>query len=550
MSLKGKDLVVIDGFSVRQSQLVTLLAQGKSNKEIADELKISYGTVKQHLVVLFKKLSVSNRYKAALIAQRLVKDASGYGAQRATVSESSEHQHQWRMISAVAFVMPESTDNTPKQVINRRRALATIHTHLTPLVESLDGCSMVTPCGGLLAWFGFPNAHSDDTDRAISLVYAAQKLIHGFGAMAPDLKSLGSGVANMTEMVGDLVTTLYGLEVFGQAMELARFSAQVRLPLVSQLSRRLCHLPIRQVGLKPVDSNSSSLLKDAIGISDETVKNYTVQSQWGELPFMNSLCGGVANGLAQWVSVSSWPISSTAFLLAAMEMSVKEANFRIIHIRLPARRSRNILMESLFNQIDFQIDPQPKTEFDGRAGADERLAGLIRSLCEVCPVCLIVHGQDGLQVLRSALTNRGVEMLVGQRLMIIGQLNADRRHEAVVQTLGPRASGHPFTRSYVLKVPDSDETMTHLSLELSALLDSVSPLAREMAIEAAHSSDGQLILDHDDNQVPIYRTQEALQELQAVGLVVPAQGHGFVFRDPIFAQVIKELDVIVGNEAF
>ena len=59
--------------SVRQQQILELLAQGKSNKEIASELDIEYGTVKQHLFVLFRKLNVSSRAKAALIAANLLK---------------------------------------------------------------------------------------------------------------------------------------------------------------------------------------------------------------------------------------------------------------------------------------------------------------------------------------------------------------------------------------------------------------------------------------------------------------------------------------------
>ena len=36
----------------RQEQILSLLTEGKSNKEIAEELGIQQGTVKQHLFVL------------------------------------------------------------------------------------------------------------------------------------------------------------------------------------------------------------------------------------------------------------------------------------------------------------------------------------------------------------------------------------------------------------------------------------------------------------------------------------------------------------------
>ena len=48
----------------RQRDILRLLCEGKVNKEIARELDIGLGTVKQHLVALFKRLQVSNRSMA------------------------------------------------------------------------------------------------------------------------------------------------------------------------------------------------------------------------------------------------------------------------------------------------------------------------------------------------------------------------------------------------------------------------------------------------------------------------------------------------------
>ena len=50
--------------SQRQCQILKLLQAGKVNKEVAQELDIGLGTVKQHIVALFKKLNVCNRAMA------------------------------------------------------------------------------------------------------------------------------------------------------------------------------------------------------------------------------------------------------------------------------------------------------------------------------------------------------------------------------------------------------------------------------------------------------------------------------------------------------
>ncbi|OGS72348.1 MAG: hypothetical protein A2063_09595 [Gallionellales bacterium GWA2_60_142] len=52
----------------RQLQILKLLQAGKPNKALSEELGIGLGTVKQHLVALFKKLNVKNRAMAVSLA--------------------------------------------------------------------------------------------------------------------------------------------------------------------------------------------------------------------------------------------------------------------------------------------------------------------------------------------------------------------------------------------------------------------------------------------------------------------------------------------------
>jgi DNA-binding NarL/FixJ family response regulator len=49
----------------RETEVLELIAQGKTNQEIADEMIIELGTVKNHVHNLLKKLNVSNRAEAA-----------------------------------------------------------------------------------------------------------------------------------------------------------------------------------------------------------------------------------------------------------------------------------------------------------------------------------------------------------------------------------------------------------------------------------------------------------------------------------------------------
>lgn len=53
----------------RQQEVMALLAQGKSNKEIARDLGLSSGTVKIHISNIFKTLNVRNRIQAVIATE-------------------------------------------------------------------------------------------------------------------------------------------------------------------------------------------------------------------------------------------------------------------------------------------------------------------------------------------------------------------------------------------------------------------------------------------------------------------------------------------------
>ncbi len=59
------------GISDRELEVLELLAAGQSNKEIANQLKLSPNTVKTHIARLFDKLEVRRRTEAILRAREL-----------------------------------------------------------------------------------------------------------------------------------------------------------------------------------------------------------------------------------------------------------------------------------------------------------------------------------------------------------------------------------------------------------------------------------------------------------------------------------------------
>ncbi len=67
---RNHDSALIEDLTRRELEVLKLLAVGKYNKEVAEELEISERTVKNHVSNIFKKIHVTDRTQAAVFAIR------------------------------------------------------------------------------------------------------------------------------------------------------------------------------------------------------------------------------------------------------------------------------------------------------------------------------------------------------------------------------------------------------------------------------------------------------------------------------------------------
>ena len=68
----------LDKLTPQQLRVLLLLADGSSNKAIAQDLGVSEATVKAHVTVILRKLQLERRTQAALLAQRMFRtDTAG-----------------------------------------------------------------------------------------------------------------------------------------------------------------------------------------------------------------------------------------------------------------------------------------------------------------------------------------------------------------------------------------------------------------------------------------------------------------------------------------
>lgn len=75
-SFRAPSVVPDAGLTSREAEILALLAEGLSNKEIARKTSIAAGTVRNHLVNIFKKLHVRCRTEAAAKYLRIKHEAT------------------------------------------------------------------------------------------------------------------------------------------------------------------------------------------------------------------------------------------------------------------------------------------------------------------------------------------------------------------------------------------------------------------------------------------------------------------------------------------
>lgn len=68
--IRAPGAAALEQLTVRELEVLQLLAEGRSNAQISRALFISPATVSTHVLAIFRKLEVSNRTEAALFASR------------------------------------------------------------------------------------------------------------------------------------------------------------------------------------------------------------------------------------------------------------------------------------------------------------------------------------------------------------------------------------------------------------------------------------------------------------------------------------------------
>lgn len=549
----------------RQEELLELLAIGLSNREIATQLGITQGTVKQHLFILYRRLGVANRTKALVAAEQLNKKSST-GATRNLRGEkqrlSSPTRYGWRMISVVAIYLSDNATDDPAVVIARDRYLSAMRHAIEYATGAVDGRFASMPYGGLLAWFGHPKAHSDDSDRAVSIALLAHKVS---AKVLSDLGSssvssavpvqIGVAVASQAEIVAHDSLELFGAETFRRAARLARYASGLGIPLADDVTRRLAPLSVPWLKVRFREKQTDEQAKPlgalfALGTGTEPLPE--VRANWGGLKFLDDVMATVRSGVAQWLSVECWPPTVGIALTDALGSGAATNGFQVIRLRLPSNRGRLAQTRSLYEQLDCfaneHFDVNQRLNTGTRTGSQDQLIGALSTLCANRPTAILVYGAKGLERFVDILGVAGVEALVSKPILLVcAGLSSAETSQTSLRRLGPRPGASSLSRLYALKVPVIDQLSDRVRIGLQELLDSLSVQARLLVHSTATESRRSFVAIARQMKLSDQELKECLNELTACGLVVPSETSGqFRFRDNSTTHAIANLSFLSG----
>ncbi|MBF0309151.1 MAG: AAA family ATPase [Magnetococcales bacterium] len=159
----------------RQEEILHLVQAGKSNKEVANLLGITEGTVKQHLVAIYRQLKVNNRTKAARLIEQARGEVSLFSSQQAPTGGTAPSVQERRGLSYSSSLQPVSllVVRLPSSdaLLHRlgSEGFARLQMQLKRIVETVarrfEGVVQGFP-GGVLVLFGVPHMREDDPERA------------------------------------------------------------------------------------------------------------------------------------------------------------------------------------------------------------------------------------------------------------------------------------------------------------------------------------------------------------------------------------------------
>ena len=488
-----------------------LVTRGLTNKEIAQQLGLSDGTVKQHLSAIFQRLGVSNRTWAVATWQQLSAEAGETPPSRTTrtapalrpaAAEPAMVCLPRRLVATVAIALPQfpaSAANPADELTGRVLAICQRWATVFEGSLSLSGGS------SLLITFGYPIAHLDDADRALAFAQAVRGELRN---------ELGIDVAIGVDAALD------HLQLHAGAIALSGTAWQ-SLQLIS------------------TGTAGIALTGRARQLASHTPGEPSPTDPWHQLfqnaPFLREIEASLAREKASWFAIEAWPALLTKVLLDAWRGTAVGQTTRQIVLRLPSRADSTIEL-GLLAQLHAQLGSA-----EAGAYAEADLGWRLHSLAQQGPLSVLVYGLGESSAFTSLLGEAAIDALAACPVVfLLGSLPARGVSRISARALDRKGRKPLVGRVHELALPDATEPAVHYCPDIVALLDQVDSTGRAMLALTLqyHRCTAQFLANRLD--LPEASLEPRIEHLGRLGLVTMWPDRSIRLRDSRTERTVLE----------
>lgn len=234
VAFQNQEVELLPELTQRQRQILALIKAGKVNKEIANELGIGLGTVKQHVVALFKKLHVSNRTMA--VSQGISQTPESH-PKSAQISEGILER---RPCIVLSIFLPDATLKSSAESC-QKIVIQELHQTFSALAGAYDALFLAnkTYLGDLI--FGIKCGTEQDIFKALHAAHAVFDVLTDYPDLMRDLRgglAAGFAISSMNRhggWSGEVVASA----VIAHARELASNATPGQLALGTSAAKLL-----------------------------------------------------------------------------------------------------------------------------------------------------------------------------------------------------------------------------------------------------------------------------------------------------------------------
>ena len=515
--------------SARQHEILKLIALGRSNKEIAHQLRLSTGTVKQHIYALFRKLGVTNRTTAVIRGAQRLNPETTHSPSRAPAEALAppgvpeELRYTRRLVTAVVVEPRPEPVRSARQAARIEKQLAQLRERIALLAFAFDASSEPLPGGGVAAWFGQRVAHGDDAARAVAFARALPPQVHETDALPCAI-----GLGTVPEVVGEEQRSSLAFRAFRVATLLASFGEPHTL--------LACETTTGLAGLPPQATRQAAHQELPVAariIAPEAAASSAVAEEWGGLPFIAEVEAAVGRGASQWVAIESWPPEDGTRLIRAIGESLGARGFPVYSLWLPSPASAGSLNDRLIGQLQQEFARR------GRKLAAHRLEDALLEIAADGRAVLLAYGLDALPTLRDALPPTTLERARTIPLAVAGgAMRRSGEPQTAIRLLGSHPAAAVFSRVLRMTVPAAGAAHQGMRADVQAVLDRVSPLARALARVAAETPLADVAALAASLGSSADKVAAGCRELEQAGIAVLQEGK-LRFRDEGTSEAVR-----------